>query len=120
MHIDIQARQLVLTTTLTDAVRREAHALGSRLGPRHLRLQVRLFDVNGTRGGLDKGCLVAARAGRGRRMLVASSLDTDLYRAIREAFDKLNRGVRGTIGRARTLRRKETPGPTGGSLARVL
>ena len=78
------------------------------------RLQVRLFDVNGTRGGIDKGCLVTLHLSREKRVLVATELDSDLYRAIPSAFNKLRRAVGAAVRRTRSLRRRAshaTPGP---------
>ena len=106
MHIDIQARGFNLTPALAAAVRREACELNGLLGDSAVRLQVRLFDVNSVKGGIDKGCLVAARTGRPRRISVASSVDTDLYRAISAAFDRLFHTVVAARHRERTLRRE--------------
>ncbi|MBN8280778.1 MAG: HPF/RaiA family ribosome-associated protein, partial [Gammaproteobacteria bacterium] len=61
MDFDLQARGFTLTPALAAAARQEARALARLAGDRFLRLQVRLFDVNGRKGGVDKGCLVAAR-----------------------------------------------------------
>jgi len=104
MQLDLKARGFSLTPALNAATRRQARRLANRLGDRLVRLQVRLFDVNGCRGGLDKGCLVAASIG-GRRTAVASSFDSDLYRAIPEAFDKLLGAVVAATRREHALRR---------------
>lgn len=106
MRIDIQARGFNLTPALAAAVRREACELNGLLGDYPVRLQVRIFDVNSVKGGVDKGCLVAARIRRLRRIFVATSVDTDLYRAISAAFDKLLRAVVAARHRERTLRRE--------------
>lgn len=107
MQTDLQARGFTLTPALAGAVNREAAALAALLGDRAVWLQVRLFDVNGTKGGIDKGCLVAARIGRLRRISVATSIDGDLYRAIPAAFAKLQRTVLAANRREHTLRRRE-------------
>ena len=104
MQLDLKARGFSMTPALTTAIRRQARRLANRLGDRLVRLQVRVFDVNGCRGGLDKGCLVAASIG-GRRTAVASSFDSDLYRAIPEAFDKLLGAVASATRRQQSLRR---------------
>lgn len=107
MHIDLQARGFTLTPALAAAVNHEASALSALLGNRAVWLQVRLFDVNSIKGGIDKGCLVAARVGRLRRISVASSIDGDLYRAIPAAFAKLQRSALAANHREHTLRRRE-------------
>ena len=105
MNIDTQARGFVLTPALRSTVNQEAQAVFMELtGTVHL--QVRLFDVNGPRGGADKGCLVTAHLSRSRRVLVASALDEDLYRAIPHAFEKLRRALSSTLSRDRTQRRR--------------
>ena len=107
MRIDLQARGFTLTSGLAAAVNREAAALAVRLGDRALWLQVRLFDVNSNKGGIDKGCLIAARIGRFRRIAVATSIDRDLYRAIPAAFEKLQRAALAASHREHKLRRRE-------------
>lgn len=107
MQIDLQARGFTLTPALAAAVKREAAALAALLGDRAVWLQVRLFDVNSSKGGVDKGCLVAARIGRLRRISVATSIDNDLYRAIPAAFHKLQRAALAASQREHTLRRRE-------------
>ena len=111
MDIDLQARGFTLTPALAAAARREAGTLARLAGDRLLRLQVRLFDVNGSKGGVDKGCLVAARVGRLRRITVASSIDSDLYRAIPAAFEKLRRALVGASNRVQGRRRRGPPTP---------
>ncbi|MBK6597328.1 MAG: HPF/RaiA family ribosome-associated protein [Proteobacteria bacterium] len=106
MHMDIQARGFTLTAAINSTVRREAASLASVLGEGDTKLMVRLFDVNSVRGGFDKGCLISAHISRNRRVIVASSLETDLYFAIPIAFEKLRRGVIAAARRDHTLRRR--------------
>jgi ribosome-associated translation inhibitor RaiA len=90
---------------LLSAVKTEAAAYAAQFTDVNATFQVRLFDVNAARGGIDKGCLVSVRLGRGRKIIVASELDSDLYRAIPAAFNKLSRATRAAITREHTLRR---------------
>ena len=101
MRTDVQARGFSLTDALRSAVEHEAQEYAERFAEVPTSVQVRLFDVNGGRGGLDKGCLVSARVGRGGRIVVATDLDSDLYRAIPAAFAKLDRGTRSILRRRR-------------------
>jgi putative sigma-54 modulation protein len=106
MQTDICARGFSLTPALRRAVEAEAWELG-RQAPRGVdAVSVRLFDANGPRGGADKGCLVSLRLRGGRASVVATAIDTDLYRAIAGAFLKLERATRATVQRARKLRRR--------------
>ncbi len=61
MKIDVHARRFKLTESLRHAVHREIARLAQALGAGITRVSVRLFDVNGLRGGPDKGCLVHAQ-----------------------------------------------------------
>ncbi len=106
MQIDVQARGFTLTPALAAAARRAARVAATHSGDKLRSVQVRLFDVNGARGGIDKGCMVSARVGSLSRTVVATSFDADLYRAIAQAFDKLDRGLLSAAHRQYTLRRR--------------
>jgi ribosome-associated translation inhibitor RaiA len=86
-------------------VENEARRFHDEFAERTQSLSVRLFDVNGVRHGIDKGCLISARIGSCRSTVVASGIDSDLYRAITAAFTRLVRGTRQTLNRNRRLRR---------------
>lgn len=106
MSTDICARGFSLTEGLRSAVEREAEELQSGFPRGFGSIKVRLFDINGSsRGGTDKGCLIHARLRGSRASLVATAVDTDLYRAINAAFVKLLRGARGALHRNRKLQR---------------
>jgi putative sigma-54 modulation protein len=105
MKMDIKARSFTLTEGLRRAVTAEALQYEEDFKTALHSLSVRLFDVNGIRGGIDKGCLVYARVGQRQATVVATGLDSDLYRAISAAFARLNRGTRHSMNRNRRLRR---------------
>jgi hypothetical protein len=111
MLIDIHARGFSLTSALRSAVEGEAREFAGRLREPPESVRVRLFDVNGPRGGRDKGCLVYARVGRGSRGAIATYIDDDLYRAIGAAFARLTQATRATLNRGRSLRRARRPSP---------
>ncbi len=105
MEIDVQARGFSLTDAIRAVVRGEASGF-RRIAGAH-RVQVRLFDVNGRRGGVDKCCQVTLRLSREQRVVVARVLDADLYRAIPAAFDTARRAALGAVARrTRGLRRR--------------
>jgi ribosome-associated translation inhibitor RaiA len=105
MQIDIQARGFTLTDALQDAVERRARAYRAAFPDLRPQLMVRLFDVNGVRGGIDKGCLLHARIGLNRGAVVATDVDNDLYHAIQAAFARLDRATRTTVRRRYRIRR---------------
>ena len=105
MKMDIKARSFTLTEGLRHAVTAEALQYEEDFKATLHSLSVRLFDVNGIRGGIDKGCLLYARVGQRQATVVATGIDSDLYRAISAAFARLNRGTRHSVNRNRRLRR---------------
>src|SRR5690349_11929061 len=111
MQIDIQSRGFSLSRALQSAVQGEAHEYASRSPGSITGLRIRLFDTNGPRGGSDKVCLVQARLRKRRKSIVASHVDSDLYRAIAAAFAKLQRGTRAVLGARRAQARRRAPGP---------
>ena len=115
MQIEVVARGFPLTDALRQAVEREARTLARGLAARVRRVSVRLYDVNGRRGGDDKVCLVQAQLGSGA-MLIGTDIDADLYHAITRAFLKVENGARRTLGRMRSRRRRDDgrePAPSG-------
>lgn len=84
--------------------RRLLFALG-RFGSRIRRVLVRLEDLNGPRGGLDKRCHIEARlAGRG--MLVVDVRDVELEPAVSRAASRIARRVRDELTTRRSQRKR--------------
>ena len=74
------------------ARRRLEFALG-RFAARVRSLTVRLADLNGPRGGVDKHCLVAIRLTSPRRLIVIEDTDSEAEVAIARAADRAGRVV---------------------------
>jgi ribosome hibernation promoting factor len=90
---------------LTEGIRAHAersikNALG-RLDRRIEAVAVRLGDVNGPRGGVDKFCRLDAHLVRGDRLHV-EDVDPDLYAAIDRAAERLGQTATRAISRRRT------------------
>ena len=90
MQTDIQARSF----PLTDALRNHVH---NRLGftflnasSRVQRVRVRLSDLNGPRGGVDKCCLVEIRL-EGLPVVVVEDVQSEMYTAIDRAVGRAAR-----------------------------
>ncbi len=80
------------------------HRLGAalaRFGGRVGVVTVRLGDVNGPRGGIDKRCHLEA-ALPGAAAVVVEHTDKDLYEAINKATGRLKRAVGRQVGRDRS------------------
>lgn len=78
--------------TIVLARRRLEFALGRFTG-RVRSLTVRLTDLNGPRGGLDKKCLIAVRLAGPRRVIVIEDVDADAAVAISRAAERVSRAV---------------------------
>lgn len=72
--------------------RRLEFALG-RFASRVRSLRVRLSDVNGPRGGVDKQCVIAVHLDRPRRLIVVEDVDADEAAAISRAAERAARTV---------------------------
>ena len=106
--------------SLTDAIARHAEdRVGSALRPfarRVLKITVRLDDVNGSRGGVDKRCGVVA-ALRRHGVQVAEAVDADLYRAIDAAAARIRRSV-SRAAKSRLARERRDPQRPGALVTR--
>jgi ribosomal subunit interface protein len=108
MQIDVQALDFQLTPALREHTeRRLRFALGwaeSRL----VRLVVRLSDLNGPRGGVDKRCQLHLKL-TAAPPIVIEDTETDLYAAINRAADRAGRTVARRLDRSRNLRSRPRP-----------
>ena len=100
----MQVEVRIQGTDLVDAIRSYAFrriyfALG-RFAPRVGRVQVRLSDVNGTRGGVDQCChITAEKLSSGK--VVVEQVDADLFVAIDRASERVGQVFKREIQRVR-------------------
>lgn len=71
MDITLTTRHLDRSATLVDLIRRRAHFTLGRFADIIRRLEVRLTDINGPRGGNDVDCVILAYLERHGRLVVA-------------------------------------------------
>ncbi|MDP3087527.1 MAG: HPF/RaiA family ribosome-associated protein [Methylotenera sp.] len=95
MHFDIQTNGFLLTDGMRDYIKRRMQFTLHRNDKHIARVQVRLADINGPRGGLDKRCQIDVSLA-GHNDIVIEDTETNLYVAIDRACDRC----------ARTLTRK--------------
>lgn len=100
MHIDIQARGFELTDGLREHTERRLSFATDWARDEVRRINVRLSDVNGPRGGEDKRCLIQIPLA-GRVDIVIDELESDLYVAIDKAIGRAERILAKQIERAR-------------------
>jgi ribosome-associated translation inhibitor RaiA len=102
VRTDLYAQNFRVTAAIGRHVdRRVKAALGGAAGVVNGTV-VRLRDVNGTRGGVDKACRVVVGT-RGRGAVAVEAVDRDLYAAIDAAAAKLRTALR------RRLKRRQRP-----------
>ena len=104
MQINIQARSFSLTEALRAHIKRR---LGFALSTRdeHIqRVQVRLSDINGPRGGTDKHCHLQVVLTHLPDVVIEDT-EADLYTAIDRAADRAGRTVGRRLARQRDKRR---------------
>ena len=105
MNVDIRSLNEKMDRNQQAVIlRRLRHALG-RFRDRIARVTVRLEDLNGPRGGLDKQCNVEAKLAAGGT-LMATVRDFGLEAAISKAADRLARQVRDTFAMRRDVHRR--------------
>ncbi len=104
MQIDIQAHEFILTDALRQyAERRLSYAL-SCCNDNIQKVEMRLSDINGPRGGEDKRCHICVIL-PGLPEVVIEDVETDLYVAIDRACDRAKRTVIRKIERQISLLR---------------
>ncbi len=103
MTTTIHARGFELTDGIHDHVQRRVRTAVGRFGDKLTRVVVRLTDVNGPRGGVDKRCLVTVTV-PGQSDLVVKALKTDLYAAVDCATGSVARTLARRLKRLRGRR----------------
>lgn len=92
MRLEIRSAPFSLTPALEARVRRRMRFALCRFQAGIRRVTVRLCDLNGPRGGVDKQCRIEAALRRGKTVQV-EDVDADLYAAIDRAAGRLGRLV---------------------------
>jgi len=102
MQIDIQALDFTLTDRLRAHVEQRLRFALTRLQDRMRRVSVRLSDVNGPKGGVDKRCLVRIKT-NGLPDIIVEDTEANLYVAVNRAVDRARRTLERRQWRARSL-----------------
>ena len=90
MNIEIQARDFSLSEALDDYINRRIHFVVSSRFEQIRRIRVRLSDINGPRGGIDKRCQIQISLPQ-LHDIVIEDTEADLYIAIDRATDRAGR-----------------------------
>ncbi len=90
---------------VTLARRQLEFALG-RFGSRVRSLTVRLSDLNGPKGGIDKRCLVTVRLNEPRRVVVVEDVDASDAAVVSRVAERVSRSVARAVHAAPARRRR--------------
>ena len=104
MQFHIHSKNFSLTDALRSHIERRLHFDLARFQPLVRRIEVRLSDVNGPRGGQDKCCQVRVRLGAHADVVVEDT-EADFYHALNRALGRSARAVSRRIERAKRLAR---------------
>ncbi|WP_455367128.1 HPF/RaiA family ribosome-associated protein [Kaarinaea lacus] len=108
MQIEIQARNFPLTHAIRGHVKRRlGFALSSRYDQID-RIQVRLSDINGPRGGKDKCCHIQVILPQLADVVIEDT-ESNLYVAIDRAADRASRTVARRLTRQRDKAMRSLP-----------
>jgi ribosomal subunit interface protein len=100
MQINIQTNGFSLTDGIRDYTKRRMQFALNRNDNHITRVQVRLADINGPRGGVDKRCQIDLGLA-GQNDIVIEDIETNLYVAIDRATDRCARTLARRLERAR-------------------
>jgi ribosomal subunit interface protein len=105
MQMEIQARDFALTKALGSYVKRRINFVLSSRYDQIKRIVVRLSDINGPRGGIDKRCQIQISLPR-LADIVVEDTESNLYVAIDRATDRAGRTVNRRLERQHNKNRK--------------
>lgn len=92
MLINIHGHGFSITHAIREHVEKRIRFALSRIGHRLKRVDVRLSDLNGPRGGVDKRCLIEVRINRHPPVIV-TDVQSDLYTCVDRACARARRTV---------------------------
>lgn len=101
MQFDIEARQFSLTPSLRQHIESQLRTKFTRFREKIGRVVVRVGDVNGPRGGIDKRCRLLVRT-FGFKDIVINDKDSNLYAAIDRAAERAGRALHRYVGKTRS------------------
>lgn len=109
MKINMQARSFSLSKALRAHVQRRLSFALQKKADQIQHIMVRLSDINGPKGGIDKRCQIQIVLPHLNDVVVEDK-ESDIYVAIDRAANRAARVVRRRLSRRRQLNRSMRPG----------
>ena len=105
MQFSISGDRVKVTTGLREYIDRRLYFALGRFGPAIDHVDVRVGDVNGPRGGVDKHCQIVVKLlASGSNPIAVNDNDEDLRTAVARASNRAGRTVARAIERKRRRR----------------
>ena len=102
MRFSVSGDRVKVTTGLREYVDRRLYFALGRFGPAIDHVSVRVGDVNGPRGGVDKNCQIVIKLrASGSSLIAVDDSDEDLRAAVARASNRAGRTVARAIERRR-------------------
>jgi putative sigma-54 modulation protein len=92
MNLVLKAHDIALTQPIRTYIERRVRMVMGRFGSKIERVSVRISDVNGPRGGVDKLCRIETRFW-GRLPVVVEDAAVDLRQAIDRSIRRMGRAT---------------------------
>jgi len=108
MKLSVSGDKIRVRGELHEHVARRVYFSLARFAPAIDRIDVRLGDANGPRGGIDKYCRIVVRL-RTSRSIVTETRDSDLYAAVACAAGRIGRTVARFLERRHRARGNRRP-----------
>jgi putative sigma-54 modulation protein len=105
MKVRLTAHGIELSDELRNYVTRRVHFGLGRFVARIKSLTVRLADINGPRGGIDKCCHVRVDAGLSQKVVIRERQET-IHAAVALAMDRVERAVQRQLSLTRPAARR--------------
>jgi ribosome hibernation promoting factor len=100
MQFSLSGDRIRVTTSLREYIDRRLHFALGRFGPAIDHVRVRVGDVNGPRGGVDKHCRIVVKLrASGSNPIAVDDNDEDLYAALVRASNRAGRTVARAVER---------------------
>ena len=103
MEVQIHIHNTDLVDALQEYVERRLRFSLRRFVGRLGRVRVRVTDVNGPRGGVDKSCRVSAEMLPSGKLVLQEAVDANLYVAVDHATERIGRSVGRQVERDREV-----------------
>lgn len=101
MLVEVRGSTVPISEALEEHILRKLDFALRKFADRIERVVVRLADLNGPKGGLDKRCRVEARLFSRSQSLVVEAVDSDAYVAVSQAAARLDERVARTLSKQR-------------------